>query len=865
MSRFNPNRDVSDVLSAAQQWIADALIGGGSIFSGARLWTSDGLDELRRQFTDSPDEGGGSFYVKLEGQMQGASPAAIQLMAEMLWALMLFQTNIKPGTKRDNIRKVWEWSGAKLSPSHPLLRDGCLVGVAHTGMAFNQARWRELNYFIVLAGDLAGRGLDERRAIFADVGAFTDWIDSVPREGDRQLRSILRYLAFPDASERAASRQHRLKILEGFGEGEAAELRKLPEADLDSRLQALRQRLEREHGTTELDFYESPLVERWRDATPPGPEASGEDSAFEAGYQALKESFLFHMPDFRSFADPAGEYEARERAYKDELVELFREHVVPALEEQDWPKVGEQAIGILTTRLPSLSGPQNIVNWRQVQMMRALVPEARARLGRALGELFDEEQPLGARAQAFSEALETEFESPRGMAPAMQRSLAALYLTLWDPAEFFFIKTRNTREALQKLDPGFEWQRGGFFAEEAEYLASIGQRLFRRMQQDGLKPRDLIDVQGLLWVPTAYGSTSTGEDPIEGGGDAVGEPATAPGYQRAPTNRILFGPPGTGKTFHTVDRALELLDPAFLREHAADRPALKQRFDDFVDQGRVRFVTFHQSFSYEDFVEGLRADSDGEGGALRYAVADGVFKQLCATAGKAWRAGEAVPYVLIIDEINRGNVSRIFGELITLIEPSKRAGAAEALEVLLPYSKDPFSVPPNLHLIGTMNTADRSLAGMDIALRRRFEFIETPPRPALLEDVHIEGVNLGRVLETMNQRIAVLLDRDHQLGHAYFMHLRDGDPLEALARVFRNQILPLLQEYFFEDWERIGLVLNDPQKPEGYRFVRAAQHSMAQLFGSDADLPQAGRRWELQAAAFDHPESYRGIIKVDRG
>lgn len=518
--------------------------------------------------------------------------------------------------------------------------------------------------------------------------------------------------------------------------------------------------------------------------------------------------------------------------------------------------------------------------------------------------------------------------------------------------------------------------------------------------------------------------------------------STTPCVSRTtPLNQILYGPPGTGKTFETVAKALEILDPAFLAAHGdpEDRPMLKARFDELVREGLIHFVTFHQSFSYEDFVEGVRAETDDASGQLRYEVADGVFKRLCDSArtrvvmeeglsidlagrriwklslgesateghiydeciekgialmgfgggadfsgchsrediqkvfasvgetlalgdypitaintfvrqmrrgdlivvsegnlkfraigeitgdyrridrdngdtyaqsrsvrwlrvykpalplealmenrfsqmtvyelrpgsinidklrtllkGRGADEGHASPRVLIIDEINRGNVSRIFGELITLIEPSKRASAPEALEVILPYSKKRFSVPDNVHLIGTMNTADRSLAGLDIALRRRFEFIEMPPRPELLSGVVVAGIDLQTLLVTMNRRIEVLLDRDHMLGHAYFMSLRNGDELASLAAVFRKQIVPLLQEYFFEDWQRIAWVLNDHRKPAGFRFVVPPPFSPENLFGVEADVPSDARLWRLDPRAFDRPESYAGIIEAAR-
>lgn len=216
-------------------------------------------------------------------------------------------------------------------------------------------------------------------------------------------------------------------------------------------------------------------------------------------------------------------------------------------------------------------------------------------------------------------------------------------------------------------------------------------------------------------------------------------------------------------------------------------------------------------------------------------------------------------YVLIVDEINRGNISRIFGELITLIEASKREGADEALSVTLPYSKKEFCVPDNVYLIGTMNSSDRSLTGLDIALRRRFTFIEMPPKPELLNDVNVEDVDVQQLLTVINQRIEVLLDRDHCIGHANFMSLKDQPTLQNLADIFKQRIIPQLQEYFFDDWSKINMVLN----ANGMLKPKVVEKSA--LF-PNVDTGSEGffedqKTWELVDSTFDSIESFTKIIK----
>ncbi|PSR15990.1 hypothetical protein C8255_20210 [filamentous cyanobacterium CCP3] len=219
----------------------------------------------------------------------------------------------------------------------------------------------------------------------------------------------------------------------------------------------------------------------------------------------------------------------------------------------------------------------------------------------------------------------------------------------------------------------------------------------------------------------------------------------------------------------------------------------------------MRFVTFHQSFAYEEFVEGLKPIT--EDGQVLYKVVDGIFKEICRRA----QNDPDHKYLLVIDEINRANIAKVFGELITLIEDDKRLDEEHEISVQLPYSKETFGVPENLLILGTMNTADRSIALLDIALRRRFTFVEQMPNPSLLETV--EGVDLGVLLDRLNRRITVLLGRDYQIGHSYLM---DIDSLETLHFAWYRKIMPLLQEYFYNDWERLRAVV-------GNRFIKPAE------------------------------------------
>ncbi|WP_279048960.1 McrB family protein [Cedecea davisae] len=285
---------------------------------------------------------------------------------------------------------------------------------------------------------------------------------------------------------------------------------------------------------------------------------------------------------------------------------------------------------------------------------------------------------------------------------------------------------------------------------------------------------------------------------------------------------------------------------------------------------RFAVVTFHQSYGYEEFIEGIRARSD-ESGNISYPIEPGIFMRLCQRAN----ADPVHRYAIFIDEINRGNISKIFGELISLIEVDKRAGMSNAMSLQLSYSGDHFSVPANVDIIGAMNTADRSLALMDTALRRRFDFVEMMPDLSLLSGSQVKGIELESLLEKLNSRIEALYDREHTLGHAFFMPVKNaldaGDEEAAFKQLkiaFQKKIIPLLQEYFFDDWNKIRLVLADNQKQDdSLQFVIEKTDDLDTLFGNNHAL----RRHEQQSTAYEleafdqeiwnMPQAYRAIYQ----
>lgn len=553
------------------------------------------------------------------------------------------------------------------------------------------------------------------------------------------------------------------------------------------------------------------------------------------------------------------------------------------------------------------------------------------------------------------------------------------------------------------------------YTEFAKYIIPF----VGRMVMDGDNKRDSWKLRDELMAALNELDTESTEDTQE---DSMGA-LTDVGL-----NTILYGPPGTGKTYHTVIYAVAIIENKELDAVKAETyQDVLNRYNEYKAQGRIEFTTFHQSYGYEEFIEGIRPIAPNEGeetgsGNIQYSVQSGMFKKFCEKAGRPiagstsvgdlgirddatiWKVslegtgdnptrtecmhndhirigwddygkditdetdfskqggsvvlnafmnkmqiGDVVfscysastidaigvvtgeyewhdeyahlkrlrkvkwlvkgirenilamnggttmtlasvyrlsniaisdvykliekyqptkaiaptrkeNYVFIIDEINRGNISKIFGELITLIEESKRVGKPEGMKTLLPYSMKPFGVPENVYIIGTMNTADRSIATIDTALRRRFEFKEMLPDPEVVATISVGNLSIKELLTRMNRRIAVLYDREHTIGHAYFMPLAKDNSMEKLAEIFKNKVVPLLQEYFYEDYEKIRLVLADNQKKdERDQFIQRTTIKPNELFGSTDVGIDEGYTYEINEGAFMNPQAYLQI------
>ena len=726
MSRYvGKNNIAGPILEAAEHWKQTSLLSDKGIFEDEEIWKLDYFEELDQYLIKRLDKNKDKFTEKLETLLEARPPEIKQLAAEIWWLMFLCADKYKIQKKREDIKTIWKGSGKPFPKNSKWLEDDVLAGIAHVGAGiFSRLAW-EWEFFVLFMIELKKLPATRREELLLSDGwEFAKYIEKkIPKSANPQSRHMILFLLFPDNFERIFSTYHRGKIVSKF-KGEAD--RKLSPVEIDRLLLEIRREKEKEHGTSELDFYNPPLDE-WQNGNPPSPKPTPKKT----------ENLILYGPPGTG------------KTYR--LNRLTEEYS------------GKKQIQSAETPTLSRKQDQTREDWLR-QKFESSDPKW---LTIIIGALYD----LGRDA------------------------------TLTEISKHEYVRIRGPMTDNKNIRNSISTYLREHTAESSEVVQAT--------KYDRL-PFVFDQHPNRRWCLVNDWEEKCGEDPKWNRHVELAK------KWKAGPNR-------------------ELPDEKF--ECELDHESHDQRFE---------FVTFHQAYSYEDFVEGIRPQQNEETGQVEYKVVPGVFKRICQKAKK----DPGQKYAIFIDEINRGNIASIFGELITLLEPDKRVvyeddgSVKSGMTLTLPYSGERFGVPTNLHIYGTMNTADRSIALLDTALRRRFQFEELMPDASvingsrgngLIEDGEGGEIDLRALLETVNRRIRFLLSRDMTIGHSYFMNVRD---FSELKNVLFSRIIPLLQEYFYDDWYRIQLVFRDVGANKEKREPQIIKHETlreVEVIGFDHD------------------------------